>query len=250
MTLGFESYLDACSEELERTLDALEAVGPQQPVSTCPGWTAADLAEHLRQVYGRWRQRLAEGSATAVADGEPEPGATRPGGEAPATEGFYEEGVALLAELGAAGPGAACWNWTGVDETGAWLARRIALETAVHRVDAELVAGTPRPVEAELAADGIAERLEVHLQPALARRPADAGLGGTLCLVCSDVDAAFVVDVSGGRLRWRHGRGPADTALVGTASQLFLFSWNRCPVANLSLTGRKEVAASWGTLPG
>ena len=48
MSLGFESYLDACSEELERTLDALELAGPQVPVPTCPGWTTGDLADHLR----------------------------------------------------------------------------------------------------------------------------------------------------------------------------------------------------------
>lgn len=251
MSLGFDSYLDACSEELERALDALEVAGPQVPVPTCPGWTTGDLATHLRQVYGRWRQRLADGGTVVLAP-------TERGGDAPAGEagedpprpadGFYEEGNALLGELAAAGPEAACWNWTGIDETAGWLARRIALETAVHRVDAELAAGTSRPVEAELAVEGIEERLEVHLRQALARAP-EAGLGGSLCLVCSDVDAAFVVEAGGGRLRWRRGRGPADAALVGTASQLFLFSWNRFPLDALSLTGRREIVSAWADLP-
>ena len=98
------------------------------------------------------------------------------------------------------------------------------------------------------AVDGIEERLEVHLRHGLARSP-EAGLGGTLCLVCSDVDAAFVVEAGGGRLRWRRGRGPADAALVGTASQLFLFSWNRFPLEALSLTRRQEVVSAWAGLP-
>lgn len=259
MTLAFESYLDACAEELERTVDALEASETEVPVPTCPGWTATDLSEHLRRVYAHWRDRLAEGGTRVLNRSDhPSPAAAPgPGGEAAvprrsgrlACEGLYEEGSRLLAELTAAGPEASCWNWTGVDQTGAWLARRIALETAVHRVDSELCAGAARPVEAELAADGIEERIEVYLRHDL-EGSRDATLGGTLCLVCSDLDAAVVVEVAGGRLRWRRGRGPADAALVGTASQLFLFSWNRFPLDELSLTGRRDVALSWSALPG
>lgn len=249
VTLAFESYLDACAEELERTVDALEIAGDGIPVPTCPGWTAADLSDHLRQVFARWRERLAEGGTRILdRDGPADPAAT-PAPARGAPEGLYDEGSTLLAELTAAGPEASCWNWTGADQTGAWLARRLALETAVHRVDAELCAGQARPVEAELAADGIEERLEVHLRRDL-EAAGEATLGGTLCLVCSDLDVAFVVDVTSGRLRWRRGRGPADTAVVGTASQLFLFSWNRFPLEDLALTGRPDIARCWSALPG
>lgn len=252
MTLAFQTYLDACAEELERTLDALEAADPAAPVPSCPGWTASDLGDHLRGVYARWRERLAEGG-TRVLEPTAAPASAAAGiGARNGRDGepaFYEEGVALLRELAAAGPEAACWNWTGADQHGAWLARRIALETAVHRVDAELCVGSARPVEAELAADGIAERLEVHVRRDVEGDPA-ATLGGTLCLICSDVDAAHVIELTGGRLRWRRGRGPADAALVGTASELFLFSWNRLALEHLALTGRPEVAAAWAALPG
>lgn len=262
MTLSFESHLDALAEELERTVDALEGVPPTAPVPTCPGWSALDLSEHLRRVYAHWRANLAgrrpevpspsEGSPAG--DGAPVPGASgAPGGPevgdgASRVAAMHEEGSALLVELAAAGPEAPCWNWSRADETGAWVARRMALETAVHRVDAELCVGAARPVEAELAADGIEERIDVHLRCDVPDAPG-ASLGGTLCLVSSDLDVAFVVEVGGGRLRWRRGRGPADAALVGTASQLFLFTWNRQPLERLSLTGRSEVAAAWSTLP-
>lgn len=251
MTLPFETYLDACAEELERILDALEVADGSAPVPTCPGWTATELAGHLRDVYARWRGRLAEGGTRVL-----EPAVTGPVGQgsatplaSPAVEACYAEGTALLAELAAAGPEASCWNWTDVDQHAAWVARRVALETAVHRVDAELAAGPARPVEGELAADGITERLEVHVGREVAG-DTRATLGGTLCLICSDVDAAHVIELSGGRLRWRLGRGPADAAVVGTASELFLFSWNRLPLDRLSLTGRPEVAAAWAALPG
>ena len=239
MTLPFDSYLDA-----------LEAAPANAPVPSCPGWTAVDLGEHLRRVYDAWRANLAGGGvqAPAPADG------CDAGGPATATpldavtEAMHEAGSALLGELAAAGAEAPCWNWSGRDETGAWLARRIALETAVHRVDAEQCRGAARPVEAELAADGIEERIDVHLRCDVPDAPG-ASLGGSLCLVCSDADAAFVVEVGGGRLRWRHGRGPADAALVGTASELFLFTWNRQPLETLALTGRRDVAEAWAALP-
>ena len=250
MTLPFETYLDAGAEELERVLDVLEAADGSATVPTCPGWTATDLAGHLRDVYARWRGRLAGGDGRT-----PDATVTGPSGQgsvatrSEVVEACYAEGTALLAELAAAGPEAACWNWTDADQHAGWLARRIALETAVHRVDAELTARSAHPVERELAADGITERLEAHVGREVAGDPR-ATLGGTLCLICSDLDAAHVIELTGGRLRWRLGRGPADAAVVGTASELFLFSWNRLALDRLSLTGRPEVAAAWADLPG
>lgn len=252
VSLSFESYLDGCAEELGRTVEALDDVAGGAVVPTCPGWTAADLSEHLRTVYARWRVRLAAGEAVSSDPSPPTTGgAGLTGGSLDGQgpqERLYVEGTALFGELGRAGPDAPCWNWSGEDETGTWLARRLALETAVHRVDAELTAGEALPVETELAADGIDERIGVHLRVDLADAPR-AGLGGSLCLVCSDLDAAFVVEVTAGKLRWRRGRGPADAALVGTSSDLFLFTWNRVPLGRLSLTGRRDVAESWANLP-
>lgn len=261
MTLPFASYLDAFAEELERAVDALETAPTTASIPSCPGWTATDLGDHLRHVYAAWRGNLAGGGTEVPAPSErrSEDG-TGPAGElsrSPAgasasgggvVEAMHEVGSALLAELAAAGPEVPCWNWSGRDETAAWLARRMALETAVHRVDAERSRGAARPVEAELAADGIEERIDVHLRCDVPGAPS-AGLGGSLCLVCSDLDVAFVVEVGGGRLRWRRGRGPADAALVGTASQLFLFTWNRQPLEELALTGRSDVAEAWAALP-
>lgn len=252
MSRPFATSLDAFAEELERVLDVLEELPADAPVPTCPGWDATALAEHLGLVYGRWRQRLAaEGAEGAEGAAPPAPGEGAGGagtherrGLSEAARAAYEEGVALHGELAAAGEEAPCWNWTGTDQTAGFLARRIALETAIHRVDAERCGSRALPVEAELAVDGIEEQLEVHLPTALRRNP-KASLAGTVCLVCSDLDAAFVVELQAGRLRWRRGRGPADAALVGTASELFLFTWNRLPLEQLSLTGSHDVAAAW-----
>jgi hypothetical protein len=56
------------------------------------------------------------------------------------------------------------------------------------------------------------------------------------------------VEIAAGRLRWREGRGPADAVLVGSASDLYLYCWNRRPLEVLELTGNREVAANWSSL--
>ena len=98
--------------------------------------------------------------------------------------------------------------------------------------------GSPSPIERELAIDGIDEWISVHLATDVPEVP-DATLGGVLCLACADDAAAWTVEVAAGRLRWREGRGPADAVLVGPASDLYLYCWNRRPLEALELTGQR-----------
>jgi uncharacterized protein (TIGR03083 family) len=154
----------------------------------------------------------------------------------------------LVGALADAGPDAPCWNWSGEQPDVAWVARRMALETVVHRYDGELGAGVPTAVDPDLAVDGIDERLAVHLRTDVPEEP-EATLGGSLCLACSDRDDAWVVEVGRGQLKIRHGSGPASACLRGLASDLFLFTWNRIGLEELELTGERSVAENWATLP-
>ena len=240
--LAFASYLDAIGEDVDRLGQASEA-GLGAAVQSCPGWSVAELLGHVTTVYERWSAQLAAGdpSRSAVA---------APLDASPGTRDHLDDAAAaLLRQLAELGPDAACWNFSGTDLVSGWVARRVALETAVHRVDAERAYGPSTPIETELAVDGIAERIEVLL-PVVAARAPEVSLGGSTCLVCSDADASFVVDVSAGRVRSRRGRGPADTVLIGTASEIFLFSWGRLGPDVLAVTGRQDVARAWASLPG
>lgn len=247
--LPYTSYLDAIGEEADRLRHAAER-GLDAAVPTCPGWDARDLVEHVAAVYRHWSTQV---GAADPDHRTPVNGGDAAGGEVdPAVGGVLSEleheATVLLGALEQAGPESPCWNWSGTDLVAGWVARRMALETAVHRFDGEHASGKATPVERELALDGVNERLDVHLRVAL-RAARDASLGGSVCLVCSDADASWVVDVAAGRLRWRRGRGPADAVLVGTASDLLLFVWNRVDLDVLALTGRREVALGWRTLP-
>ena len=125
---------------------------------------------------------------------------------------------------------------------GAWRSRRPCTATT-----SSFSIGSPTPVARDLAVDGIDEWIGVHLATEVPESPG-VSLGGVLCLACADVDAAWTVEITAGRLRWRDGRGPADAVLVGSASDLYLYCWNRRPLEVLELTGNRQVATAWSAL--
>ncbi len=256
--LDFEAYLDAVSEDVERIGVVAASVGGLT-VATCPHWTVEDLLDHVSGVYRRFlAQVLARDPSTFTRSGAGAALATPGLGLGARIERFEEDWHTLRRALADVGPDSPCWNFTGTDLETSFVARRMAHETSVHRIDVELTAGRAGRVEREVALDGIAELLEVGLPRALrnARDAEDtpdtppAALAGTLCLVARDAEAAFVIEVHGGVLRWRRGRGPAEVVAVGDASDLFLFCWNRADTRALEVTGDADVLASWGQLPG
>ena len=122
------------------------------------GLARRDLVEHVRPyVRGFWRG--SEGRRTAARAATPSPTRTRT--------------IHQRLETAAVGAAAALDAAARTDRAGTVGARtrtrrgshaRMALETAVHRVDARAGAGSANPVEREVAVDGVNERLDVHLR--------------------------------------------------------------------------------------
>ena len=199
--------------------------------------------EHLGQVFTFWRTQLE--AAAPEARTEPESSAMRPRSDL--MDWFEDAGASstrrssqprarrALLELVGRGP----HRPLGLPAHGARVGCAPLRRRALGRL--------PAPIDRDLAVDGIDEWLAVHLATDVPEAP-DASLGGVLCLACADDPAAWTVEVAGGRLRWREGRGPADAVLVGSASDLYLYSWNRLALDALDLTGKPDVAGAWGTL--
>jgi uncharacterized protein (TIGR03083 family) len=241
--LSFSEYFTAITEGCERLNDVTQGDLAKR-VPSCPDWTVTDLLEHVNGVLEFWATQVTAHDATGPT--EPEREATpSPDQLGDRIEERAAELVSALFDAGADGP---CWNWSGFDMDAAWVARRMALEVAIHRYDGELAAGTPTPIETYLAVDGIAERIYVHLASDVPEEP-EATLGGSICLVCTDADAAWVVEVGGGQLRAKNYQGPASAVLRGRASELFLFTWNRIGSERLEVTGDRAVVAAWASLP-
>lgn len=220
----------------------LGEVPPDAPVPSCPGWTASDLGWHLAGVWARVTNAVRDGSGHRDAyRGH----ALRDRPDDAELPGWCGEVLlGLLVALREAGPGARAWNWTDQPQDAAWWGRRLAHETAVHHVDAELVRGGDVEVARCLAADGVDEFFPVY-----AARADGGPLDGTVDVVAEDVDgAAWRLDLEDGLLVCRRhgdlpaGDGPGVAAVVhGPAQQLLRWVWRR--PATVTVEGDGHVAA-------
>jgi uncharacterized protein (TIGR03083 family) len=150
-------YLDCLADDVAR-LRSVVTTDLAAGVPTCPGWTVADLTRHVAAVYLHKAQAMREGA---------EPEAWPPRGlddEEPVTllDRAYAE---LLGEFAARRPQDRTGTWYVPDQSVGFWIRRMAQETVIHRMDAELGTGQPvAPVPADLAVDGIDELLTVFVE--------------------------------------------------------------------------------------
>ena len=140
----------------------------------------------------------------------------------------------LLAMFAASGPTTPSATWWPPDQTVGFWARRMAQETAVHRVDGELAIRAPTPVDAELAVDGVDEILVIMLAGDWSDEPDDAATGQR-------------VAISTGGRRWHvmleresvtvGEDGEADATLEGDPSDVLLWLWGRAPDERVTRSG-------------
>ncbi|GAA3294411.1 maleylpyruvate isomerase family mycothiol-dependent enzyme [Dactylosporangium vinaceum] len=126
-------------------------------VPSCPGWTVADLVRHVGQVYLHKAEVMRIGSW-------PDPW--------PPEEVRIESPIALLDrgygalthEFSRRGVDSPATTWHRPDQTVKFWMRRMAQETVIHRIDAELAHKIDSaPIPDDLAADGVAEVLELFV---------------------------------------------------------------------------------------
>jgi uncharacterized protein (TIGR03083 family) len=219
-------YLDCLAADYGR----LRAVVPDKltaPVPTCPGWTVADLTRHVGEVYLH--------KTLAMRDGV-EPETFPPPGLAD------EDPVALLdrtyaglrAEFAARKPADPAGSWYTPDQTVGFWIRRMAQETVIHRIGAELGAGQPvDPVPDDLAVDGIDELLKVFVAFGVAEwgeyfTDALASSPGRTYLVRTD-GAAWRARTGPGQFEVTDGAGDgiADVTVTGSPEAVLRWVWNR-----------------------
>jgi uncharacterized protein (TIGR03083 family) len=215
----------------------------ERPVPSCPEWDVAQLLTHTGGVHA-WAAQVvaARGERTGPR------GAPNAPEEAAALLQWYRDGLAQLVEALSVDPETPAWTFfpTAPDTVGWWL-RRQALETAVHRWDAQAAAGlAAAPIPPELAAEGIDETLADFVPGALSSRPV-AELTGTLHLHATDTPGEWWLDFRADGLVTRRQHAKADTALRGPASGLYLWLWNRQTPeqGGLEVFGRSQTVAAW-----
>lgn len=211
------------------------------PVPACPGWTVADLVYHLGEVHHFWHTVVAERRDTWEGYEQP----VRPAdGE---LIGWYRNGLAdVLHTLTAADPAQSNWTWS-TDKSAAFVIRRMAHETAIHRWDAEQAAGLDTGVEPHLASDGIDEFLMWFADEPKEGNPVP---GGSVHLHCGDVPGEWTVRLNAeGTYDIERAHAKGDCALRGSASDLLLALWRRRPVSSIDVVGDADVAARFLAYP-
>jgi uncharacterized protein (TIGR03083 family) len=149
-------YLDHLRRESARFLDPLRDGDPSARVPSCPDWDADDLLWHLGTVQRFWGTIVADRLQSPEGVEDP----TRPGSHGGLVDFFEESSARLQEALTAADPEEPVWMWAD-DKTVGYIRRRQAHEALIHRLDAELTRGQTSPLDAELAADGILEVLDM-----------------------------------------------------------------------------------------
>ncbi|GIF76161.1 maleylpyruvate isomerase family mycothiol-dependent enzyme [Asanoa siamensis] len=212
---------------IEADFDALRAaaVDPAAAVPSCPGWTVDDLLDHVAHVYLHKVETMRRGAL-------PERWPPSPTGE-PSLVLLDRAFAELLAEFARRPDDEKCPTWHEPDQTVGFWVRRMAQETVIHRVDAELAAGRPiTPIPAELAGDGIAEVLEVFLSFATRQWPEDFG-----DLLTAPNDQAVLVSAAGARWLVRLAGGAVEVVpptagqamaqVSGSPHDVLLWLWRR-----------------------
>ncbi len=219
--------------------DAVTETGPDVAVPSCPGWTVADLVEHLTSLL-RWvRESVARGVTT-----KPDKRVTPvPRPDWPdALDGLRRELTGTIETLDALDPEFPAWTWPAQAKKAGFWQRRMAHEVSVHRWDAELAAGRPTPIETKLAADGVNEVLDTWL-PA-GRRKGSTDMHGVVHLVATDASYEWFVRLRGAGVALLDTGTILDTddhhpraGATGTASELLLTLMGRRQLDVLLVTG-------------
>ncbi|HMC79731.1 MAG TPA: maleylpyruvate isomerase family mycothiol-dependent enzyme [Acidimicrobiia bacterium] len=241
-TTQISDWLEAVRSNAALLADAVRTAGPAAPVPTCPEWTAADLLAHISRVH-RWVTEIVESKAQERVGRSnlPEPGE----GDDPVE--WFEAGAAVVVTaLETIDPDTPVWTWASAAPVPVrfWV-RRMAHETAIHRVDAESAAGRAGPVEpAGLAVDGIDELLEL-LTVRIGPDDPLAGLTGSYHFHTTDVPGEWVVVFGTDGVHVAREHAKADVAIRGAASDLELFLYNRRGSDGLEVFGDPAQVAAW-----
>jgi uncharacterized protein (TIGR03083 family) len=224
-TASLLTQLHAEVEQLGQLTTAALPDSAHFPVPACAGMDLAELVRHVGSVH-----RLV---ADWVRDGRrPDVWAQAPdGGEDLAT--WSRRGSAdMLETLSGRSPGQPCATWSATDRTVGFWIRRMAHETAVHRVDVAQTYGERWTVEPELAADGIAEALELWLGTRLGTQVGGSGRATRLMTIAGAGGPAvdWTIRPLKTIVEFRNGPAGADATVTGTPAALWAWTWGRSDV--------------------
>jgi uncharacterized protein (TIGR03083 family) len=240
------AYLHVARQDGLAILDAA-AAGWDRPVPSCPDWDAAGLVRHTGGVL-TWMAAVVESGERVSRRGlDPAPDGLAD------LESWYLRALDRTVDvLGSTDARAETWTFSTVgDHQVGWWCRRLAVEAAIHRWDAEesaAVLGGPPPdaLDGQVAAAGVDEFV-LEFLPGLLSVDDLEGLAGTLHLHATDGPTKWWLDLDadGASLP---APAAVDTAVRATRSDLLLWLTNRVAVDRLEVLGSPAIPAHWNQL--
>jgi uncharacterized protein (TIGR03083 family) len=211
-------------DEIERESAAL-AEAARQPgvlagaVPACPGWTGDDLVRHIGEVQAFWTAISRAGGAQP----QDVPGREPIGQHV--LDWYDDARTGLAKALREVPPDSRLWVWwnDGRSDTALEVARRQAHEAAVHRWDAQSVAGRTAPIPAELADDGVLE----YCQRMLPSAQDWSGPAGVLALAATDTGTRWLIRLDPRPTLATDEAAEPLATVSGSASDLDLWLWRR-----------------------
>src|SRR4051812_14382914 len=252
--LDAERVRRAIVEHTRGLAESAAAAGPDAAVPTTPGWTIAELVEHVGQTQ-HWVAEIIERRITDPTQ-LPTQMAVLPADPLEWQAWLSEaaqRGTSAGADDALDAPG---FNPAGDGRTGTrfWMST-VLNETVVHGFDAANAAGRPVDIDADIAAALIGNHLAMLTSPTWAmRRPesADAirGTGQTLRWLATDTtdDAgAWVVERQPDGATRQPGTQHPDVTVTGPAGSLLLTLTRRLPLTDraISVDGDTDLAQHW-----
>jgi uncharacterized protein (TIGR03083 family) len=155
--MEFARFRECLAADYARMRGVVDGGDLKSRVPSCPDWDAEELVRHTGMVY----LHKVEAMRTGAGEGEWPP----PGTENEETLALFDRAYKELnAEFDSRSPEEKTGTWYDPDQTVGFWIRRMAQETVIHRVDAELAMGAHiAAIPDDLAVDGIDEILVVFL---------------------------------------------------------------------------------------
>ncbi|MBA3233840.1 MAG: maleylpyruvate isomerase N-terminal domain-containing protein [Propionibacteriales bacterium] len=231
-----ERYLALIDADTERLITLGER-GLKIPIPCLDGWDVAEVLWHVAGVY--------EHKVRVMADNAwPEPWPPAHFEDKDEIEFLREAQTDLFEEFSRHDPAEQTTTF-GADTTIAFWMRRMALEVAVHRYDAELAHADTTPIPDDESLDGIDELLRLMLEAdesegIVTRSPVDALVAvesaGRRWLCDARADALSVSDDMS---------TPATATVSGQPMTVFLWLWGREPDESVERSGSLEIMAEF-----
>lgn len=166
--MDFSRLLSCLEDDFALLRAAVTSADPSARVPSCPDWSVGDLTRHVAKVY----LHKAECIRLRAFPEEWPPGLL----DADPVTSLDESHAMLTGQFSAHSAADPAATWYEPDQTVGFWIRRMAQETVIHRIDAELAAERPvSPIPDDLALDGIDEVLKLFIGYWSTRWPDDFG---------------------------------------------------------------------------